>query len=352
MSKHQISLRLAALLLAFLSCSVWADTFTGAGSSAAAPIYRNWGAAYEKATSHKLVYESAGSSVGMRKIKSREVGYGATDVAPTRAELDKDGLLVFPIAITGIAPVVNLPRIAEGQLRLNGTVLARIFMGQFSQWNAPEIAQLNPGLALPNLPIKVIVRADGSGTTYNYTDYLAKVHPDWQAKFGVKTSIAWPEHFITAKGSEGVAKAVRETVGGISYVDFGYVRDYQLNPAQLADAMGEFLSPSSESFRTALSASEWASTGNFTSTLTNMPRRGAWPITMATFVVVPQVTDRPQDILPALKFFAWSFIHGDELVKQSSFVRLPTRVQAAAFKIIASVKDKTGNPIGMQATGY
>jgi phosphate transport system substrate-binding protein len=352
MTKKKISLGFAAAWLAVTACGAWADTFTGAGSSAAAPIYRSWGAAYERATSHKLTYESAGSSAGVRKIKAREVGYGATDVAPTRAELDKDGLLVFPIAITGITPVVNLPRIADGQLRLNGTVLARIFMGQVAQWNAPEIAQLNPGLALPNLPIKVIVRSDGSGTTYNYTDYLAKVHPDWQAQFGVKNSITWPTQFIGAKGSEGVSKAVRETVGGISYVDFGYVRDYQLTPVQLADATGEFLNPSSDGFRTALSASDWVSSGNFTTTLTNMNRRGAWPITMGTFVVVPQVAEKPQDVLPALKFFAWSFMHGDELVQQSSFVRLPTRVQAAAFRIIASVKDKTGNPIGMQATGF
>ncbi len=345
-------MRLAALLLALLSCGAQADTFSGAGSSAAAPIYRSWGAAYEKATGRQLAYESAGSSAGLRKIKAGEVAYGATDVAPSRTELEKDGLLVFPIAITGIAPVVNLPKIADGQLRLNGQVLARIFMGQLGQWNAPEIAQLNPGLALPKLPIKVIVRADGSGTTYNYTDYLAKVHPEWVARFGVKTSIAWPEPFITAKGSEGVAKAVRETVGGISYVDFAYVRNDQLNPVQLPDATGEFLSPSSESFHTALSASDWVRSGNFTSTLTNMNRRGAWPITMATFALVPQVTDKPQDTLAALQFFAWSFVHGDELVKQSSFVRLPTRVQAAAFKIIASVKDRTGQPIGMQVTGY
>lgn len=329
-----------------------AETFTGAGSSAAAPIYRNWGAAYEKATQNKLVYESAGSSAGMRRIKAREVAYGATDVAPTRAELDKDGLVVFPIAITGIAPVVNLPRITEGKLRLNGPVLARIFMGQVTQWNAPDITQLNPGLVLPALPIKVIVRSDGSGTTYNYTDYLAKVHPDWQARFGVKNSIAWPSHFMSAKGSEGVARAVLDTVGGISYVDFGYVQDYQLTPVQLANAAGDYLSPSSDGFRAALSASDWVSTGNFTTTLTNMPGRGVWPITMGTFAVVPQVADQPGAVLPALQFFAWSFMHGDELVRQSSFVRLPTRVQAAAFRIIASVKDKSGNPIGMQVTGY
>lgn len=352
MSKNKLIRGLAALALAAAAAHAAAEVLSGAGSSAAAPIYRSWGRAYEKATGQALAYESAGSSAGMRKIGAREVGFGATDVAPAEAELRKAGLAVFPIAITGIAPVVNLPRLAEGQLRLNGPVLARIFMGQIGQWNAPEIAQLNPGLALPALPIKVIVRSDGSGTTYNYTDYLAKVHPDWQGRYGVKSSIAWPEGFIAAKGSEGVSKAVRETVGGISYVDFGYVREYGLNPVQMQNLAGEFLSPSNEGLRAALSHSDWASSGNFTSTLTHKPGRGSWPITMGTFAAVPLVTDKPQETLPALKFFAWSFLHGDELVQQSNFVRLPTRVQAAAFKVIASVKDQAGNPIGLQVSGF
>lgn len=345
-------LGLALAGLALSAAAVRAETFAGAGSSAAAPIYRSWGAAYEKATGHRLAYESAGSSAGLRKIRAREVGYGASDVAPPAAELAKDGLAVFPIAITGIAPVVNLPKIVEGQLRLSGPVLARIFMGQITQWNAAEIAELNPGLALPKLPIKVIVRSDGSGTTYNYTDYLAKVHPDWQGRFGVKTSIAWPEGFLAAKGNEGVAQAVRETPGGISYTDFGYVRDYKLNPVQMKNQAGDFVSPSNEGFRAALAASDWVSSGNFTTTLTDKPGRGVWPITMGTFALVPLVTAKPQETLPALKFFAWAFLHGDELVQQSNFVRLPTRVQASAFKIIASVKDQAGNPIGMQVSGF
>jgi len=352
MSKSKLARGLAVWMLVAASVHASAEVLSGAGSSAAAPIYRSWGRAYEKATGQTLAYESAGSSAGMRKIGAREVGFGATDVAPAEAELKKSGLAVFPIAITGIAPVVNLPRLGEGQLRLSGPVLARIFMGQIAHWNVPEIAQLNPGLALPALPIKVVVRSDGSGTTYNYTDYLAKVHPDWQGRFGVKSSIAWPEGFIAAKGSEGVSKAVRETVGAIAYVDFGYVREHGLNPVQMQNQAGEFLSPSSEGFRAALSHSDWVSSGNFTSTLTDKPGRGSWPITMGTFAAVPRVTDKPQATLPALKFFAWSFLHGDELVQQNNFVRLPTRVQAAAFKVIASVKDQAGNPIGLQVSGF
>ncbi len=349
---YKFSLGLAAACLALSATGALADTVVGAGSSAAAPIYRSWGQAYARVTGHELAYESAGSSAGMRKIRAREVGFGASDVAPPRSELDQDGLAVFPIAITGIAPVVNLPKVGEGQLRLSGGVLARIFMGQITQWNAPEIAQLNPGLALPGLPIRVIVRSDGSGTTYNFADYLAKVSPQWKERFGVKTSIAWADGVISAKGSEGVAKAVRETVGGITYVDFGYVRDYKLVPVQLANPGGEFLSPSNDGFRAALSASPWIRSGDFTTTLTNQTGPGAWPITMGTFALVPQVTDTPQETQRALKFFAWAFLNGDLLVQENNFVRLPNRIQAAAFKVIASVKDRSGQPIGMQLTGF
>jgi len=352
MTKNTMTLGLASIFLAAVSAGALAEVVTGAGSSAAAPIYRSWGRAYEKATGNTLAYESVGSSAGIRKIRAHEVGYGASDVAPSAAELTKDGLAVFPIAITGIAPVVNLPKLGEGQLRLSGEVLARIFMGEIAHWNAPEIAQLNSGLALPSLPIKVIVRSDGSGTTYNFTDYLAKVHPDWRGRFGVSTSIAWPQNFLPAKGSEGVSKLVRETVGGISYVDFAYVAEYRLNPAQMSNLAGEFLSASNDGFRAALAASAWVSSGNFTTTLTNKPGRGVWPITMGTFALVPLVTDKPQETLPALKFFAWSFLHGDTLVQENNFVRLPNRVQAAAFKIISSVKDRAGNQIGMQLTGF
>jgi len=352
MSKHRIFLGAAACLLMTLSATAWAEAVTGAGSSAAAPIYRSWGLAYEKASGNRLAYESVGSSAGIRKIRAGEVGYGASDVAPTEQELKKDGLVVFPIAITGIAPVINLPRIGDGQLRLNGPLLARIFMGQIAQWNAPEIVQLNPGMVLPNLPIKVIVRSDGSGTTYNFTDYLAKVHPEWRGRFGVKTSIAWPEGFIAARGSEGVAKAVGETVGSIGYIDFGYVRDFKLAAVQMANQAGEYLSPSNDGFRHALTASDWVRSGNFTTTLTDMPGRGVWPITMGTFALVPQVSAKPAETVQGLKFFVWSFLHGDELVQQNNFVRLPNRVQAAAFRIIASVRDQAGNQIGMQLTGF
>lgn len=343
---------LCAVLAMLAGAVAHAEVFSGAGSSAAAPIYRSWGSAYEQASGHTLAYASIGSSAGVQKIKAGEVGYGASDVAPAQADLDRDGLLVFPIAVTGIAPVINLPRVTENQLRLNGPVLAGIYLGTISRWNASEIAALNPRMSLPDLPIKVIVRGDGSGTTYNFADYLAKVSPAWREKMGVKSKLDWPSGFIEAKGSEGVARKLSETVGGIAYVDYGYVPEFRLTTVQLSNQAGEFVAPSHDSFRAALNASSWISTGNFTTTLTQQAGTRVWPLTMATFALVPKVSSKPQLTTAALRFLAWSFMRGDDLVQKSNFVRLPDRVQAAAFKVISSVKDEAGHPIGLNSLSF
>ena len=336
------------LLLAAINGAARAtDKIQGAGSSAAAPIYRSWAQEYQKATGVDLAYEPIGSSAGLKKIRASETDFGASDVAPPAAELAKDGLVIFPTAITGIAPVINLPKVADGQLRLSGELLARIFLGEIRQWNAPDIAQLNPGVSLSDMPIKVVVRSDGSGTTYNFADYLAKVSSTWKNKFGVKTSFEWSQEFVAVKGSDGVVKAIKETPGAIGYVDFGYAKDNKLNVVQVQNLGGDFVKPTITSFREALANSEWATQGAFTTTLTNRPGRSTWPITMGTFIAVPRVTNRPEQTQRALRFFLWAFLKGDELVQASNFVRLPDRVQASAFRIIASVKDKDGNLIGM-----
>lgn len=343
--------RRIAAILATLACAALthAETITGAGSSAAAPIYRIWAREYQKATGATLAYDAAGSSAGLKKIKAGETGFGASDIAPTEAELAADGLVLFPVAITGIAPVVNLPRVADGQLKLTGDVLARVFAGEIDKWSAPEIKQLNPGVPLPDLPIKVVARSDGSGTTYNFADYLAKVYPAWKDRFGVKAQVAWGPAALAVKGSDGVVKAVKETPGAIGYVDYGYVADNKLATASLRNEDGEFVRAAVPGFQSALAASEWRAKGVFTSTLTAQRGKASWPITMGTFVVVPRVTDKPEQTQAALKFFLWAFNHGDALVREASFVRLPDRVQASAFKAITSVKDKSGKPIGLAA---
>ena len=324
---------------------------TGAGSSAAAPIYASWGQAYEKTSGVSLAYEPIGSSAGLKKIRAHEAHFGASDVSPTDAELAQDGLVVFPVAVTGISPVVNLPKVANGQLRLTGEVLARIFLGDITQWNAPDIATLNPGLALPGLHIQVVVRADGSGTTYNFADYLAKVSPAWKTSQGVHSKYDWPSGFVAVKGSSGVVKAVSDTTGAIGYVDHGYVQAHQLAAVQVKNQAGSFVQPSTQGFKEALNASTWASRGQFTTTLTNQPGTHSWPITMGTFVLVPKVTPAPEQTLRVLRFFVWAFMNGDTLVQANNFVRLPDRVQSLAFKAISSVKDSAGAPIGLTLLG-
>ncbi len=335
-------------LLISLPPSAAADqTIMGAGSSAAAPVFQVWAREYQKSNGSRVAYDPSGSSGGMKKIRAREVDFGASDVAPPATELTAQGLVVFPIAITGIAPVFNLPRLGDTPLRLTGAVLARIFLGEIRQWNAPEIAQLNPGIRLPAIPITVVVRSDGSGTTYNFADYLAKVSATWREKNGVKTTFAWPEDFLGVKGSDGVVKGVKGTVGAIGYVDFSYIADNNLSTIQLKNAEGEFVKPSNASFRNALSSSEWVSNGSFNTTLTNISGKGAWPITMGTYIVMPLVTENPEQSQHTLKFFIWAFVNGDRLVQDSNFVRLPDPVQSSAFKAISSIKDKAGNRIAI-----
>lgn len=324
-----------------------AQPVTGAGSSAAAPIYRSWAKAYAKATGSRVDYDPVGSSAGMKKIQQQAVGFGATDVYPTDKELMEHGLLALPVAITGISPIVNLPKLQNTQLRLTGEVLSRIFMGEISRWNAAEITALNPDVPLPDLPIQVVVRADGSGTTYNFADYLGKVNPKWKTSYGVKTSIAWPAGVLAFKGSDGVAKGVRDTVGAIGYVDHGYVAEYGLTAVQMKNADGVYVKPSVDAFKAALTHSDWSATGAFNSTLTQRPGKSVWPITMGTFVVFPKVTQNPDQTAKALKFIIWSFLNGDTLVQENNFVRLPDRVQASAFKLITSIRDNQGKPLGM-----
>ncbi|MBC7917937.1 MAG: phosphate ABC transporter substrate-binding protein PstS [Rhodoferax sp.] len=317
----------------------------GAGSSAAAPIYQNWNREFQKTGGAALSFDAVGSSNGMKRIRAREVDFGATDVPPSDDELAKEGLVLLPVAITGITPVVNLPRVADQQLRMSGEVLARIFLGELTQWNAPEIAALNPGVPLPDMAIKVIVRSDGSGTTYNFADYLAKVSPSWKDKIGVKTSLQWPAAFIAVKGSDGVVKAMKETSGAIGYIDYGYTRENRLATVQMKNLDGEFARASSASFRSALLNSDWAGKGAFTTPLTQRPGKGVWPITMGTFAVIPQVVDQIEKVIPVVNFFTWALIKGDASVQESNFVRLPDRVQGLAFKAISSIKDKSGNRV-------
>ena len=335
------------LFLAYLS-SIFAGEISGAGSSAAFPVYQGWATEYAHATGEKVNYEAIGSSAGVKKIQARQTDFGASDVAPKPEELARDHLLAIPTVITGVAPVYNLPKIKSGELILSGDLVAKIFMGEITRWDAQEIHALNPRLVLPALPIITVVRSDGSGTTYNFADYLAKISHSWQAHMGVANSLKWPNTFVPAKGSQGVVDKVASTVGAIGYVDYNYVVDHHLNYAQMKNAAGIVVAPNPLSFRAALRVSAWQSQGDFSQTLTNQPGKQSWPITMGTFVLLPKTADNTEQALRVIRFFTWAFMRGDDLANRLNFVRLPDMVQAKAFRALAEVTDRNGAPIGIR----
>ena len=339
----------AALLVLCAALPVAAETLTGAGSGAGAPVYRAWAELYGRKQDVKLYFEPSGSAAGVQKIRARAVAFGATDVALSAQELAKDQLVLVPTFVTGTVPVVNLPKIANGKLRLSGEVLAAMYLGTVTRWNAPEIQELNPGMALPDLAVKMIGRNDASGTSFYFTDYLSRVSPTWKEKFGAHTVNVWPSHVATVKGFDTMAKTVKETTGAVGYVDYNLAVGENLNIVQLRNATGDFVAPNVESFRLALQKSEWTTKGNFLSSLSNLSGHGVWPITMGTFILLPKTADKPADTTRALKFFAWTLFHGDQVAEGMGFVRLPDTMQSVAFKLLASVTDQQGHALGMEA---
>lgn len=337
---------LAACSALTLAVSAHADqALTGVGSSAAHPVYRTWAEQYARAGGPAIAYDPAGSSAGLRAIRARETDFGASDVAPTLDDQALHDLVVIPTVITGVVPVVNLPRIGATRLIVDGQLLAAIFSGAVKHWNDPMVQRLNPGLALPAEAITLIVRADGSGTTYNFTDYLAKVSAEWKGRMGVNTHINWPQGAVAAKGNKGVALGVLATAGSIGYVDYNYVRAHGLNAATMRLADGTLVEARPKAFRSALLQSGWLRNGDFSQTLTGQPGRSSWPITMGTFIIMPRVVDEARRAREIIRFITWAFMNGDQLADQVDFVRLPDDVQARAFSVMASIRDRDGNPV-------
>ncbi len=347
---HNITKRvslLALLNLALLApiAPIQAATMNGAGSSAAAPLYNTWAEAYAKKNGDVLDYKPIGSSGGIKQIKAKEVDFGASDVALSPADLKKDQLIQFPSAISGVVPIVNLPGVKSGELRLTGDVLAAIFSRQIVSWNDAAITALNPEISLPKKNIEVIVRQDGSGTTYNYTDYLGKMSKDWQITYGKNFTITWHKDLTQVKGSSGIVATLKKTPYSISYVDYNYVLQDKLSSVQLKNRDGKFLEPTAESFAAALNASQWKSKAMFDEMLTDKPGPNAWPITMGTFVIMPQVTNNSDKTLAAIKFFTWGFMHGDRFVNHVDLVRLPDAIQARVFKEMTTIVDTNGKQL-------
>ncbi|HXT79773.1 MAG TPA: phosphate ABC transporter substrate-binding protein PstS [Acetobacteraceae bacterium] len=307
----------------------WAQTqITGAGSTFAAPIYAKWGEAAGAALGVRLNYQAIGSGAGINQINNRTVDFGASDMPVRADDLHTHHLMQFPTVIGGVDVIVNLPGIRANELKLTGEVLADIYLGRITKWNDPKIAAINPEMKLPSVAIAPVYRADGSGTTFVFTDYLSKVSAEWRAKVGSSTSVRWAAG-TGGKGSDGVAGTVRNIRGGIGYVESAYAEQNHLTTTQLRNKAGKFVAPTMAAYRAAAAAADWSKVENFAIDLNNQPGDASWPIESATFVLLPTDPKNLQQSGAAKKFFDWGFANGNTIAEQLLYVPLPASVQDA-----------------------
>jgi phosphate transport system substrate-binding protein len=338
----RIAFGIAALSLAGLAA---AQEITGAGATFPAPLYAKWAAEYHKAAGVKVNYQSVGSGAGIRQIDARTVAFGASDMPLSDDELAKKGQLQFPTVIGGVVPVVNIKGIAAGQLKLNGQVLGDIYLGKITQWTDPAIKALNPSLPLPAAAIAAVRRADGSGTSFIFTNYLSKVNPEWKSKVGEGTAVNWPTG-AGGKGNEGVAALVNRLPNSIGYVEYAYARQSRMTYAQMQNLAGQFVSPDDNAFRAAAAGADWAR--SFHQILTNQPGKDAWPMTGATFILIHKTQDKPAEAAAVLKFFDWAFKNGDKTADDLDYVPMPPSVKTQVEKTWSEIKDGSGKSIAFK----
>ncbi len=323
---------IAALALALMSGLApgfaAAEEITGAGSTFVYPLLAKWSDDYSRQSGVKINYQSIGSGGGIAQIKAATVTFGASDMPLTPADLHEAGLIQFPAVIGAVVPAVNLPGIAPGALRLTGPALADIYLGRVKTWNDPEIVSLNPGLTLPALAITVVHRSDGSGTTFNWVDYLAKVSPEWKARIGEGTSVSWPSG-VGGKGNEGVAAYIQRIKGAIGYLEYAYILQNKMTYALVQNAAGQYPAPGKASFQAAAASAEWSKTSDFDLVLTNAPGDNAYPITATSFILIHRAAGATGAVKSALDFFRWAFAHGGDDAEALAYVPLPASLTAA-----------------------
>jgi phosphate transport system substrate-binding protein len=315
---------------------------TGAGASFPAPIYAKWADAYAKATGVKINYQSVGSGAGIKQIKGKVVDFGASDMPLTDEELAKDGLVQFPTVIGGVVPVVNMANITHGQLKLTGAVLADIFLGKILKWNDAAIVKLNPGVALPDAPIAVVRRADGSGTSFLFTNYLSKVSPDWKSKVGEGTAVNWPVG-AGGKGNEGVSAFVSRLPNSIGYVEYAYAKQNKMSVVALQNAAGAYVQPSDDAFKAAAANAQWSK--SFYQVLTHQAGKEAWPISGATFILMHAKQDKTAQAAATLKFFDWAYRTGDKMADDLDYVPLPDALKNTVRQAWVKISDASGKSI-------
>ena len=315
---------------------------TGAGASFPAPLYSKWASDYNKATGVKINYQSVGSGAGLRQIEAKTVDFGASDAPLKDEDLNKKGLVQFPTVIGGVVPVVNIKGIAPGQIKLSGQVLGDIYLGKISNWSDPAIKALNPGVALPAASIAPVRRADGSGTSFIFTNYLSKVNAEWKSKVGEGTAVNWPTG-AGGKGNEGVAAFVGRLPNSIGYVEYAYVKQNKMTYVQMQNAEGQFVSPDDSAFKAAAAGADWAK--SFYQILTNQPGKESWPITGATFILMQKSQEKPVQAATSLKFFEWAYKTGDKTASDLDYVPMPDSVKETILKSWTAIQDTSGKAI-------
>ncbi len=336
----------AGLAVAALAhAPAFAQEVTGAGSSFIAPILSKWASDYNKATGAKINYQSIGSGAGIKQIEAKTVDFGASDMPLTDEELKAKSLMQFPMVIGGVIPVVHIEGIKPGELKLNGPVLGDIYLGKITKWDDPAIKALNPSLKLPDAAIAPVRRADGSGTTFIFTNYLSKLNPEWKAKAGEGTAINWPTG-AGGKGNEGVAAFVNRLPNSIGYVEYAYVKQNKMTYALMQNSTGAFVSPDDKAFKAAAAGAQWDK--SFYQILTNQPGKDAWPITGSTFILLQKTQDKPAQATTVLKFFDWALTNGDPAAAALDYVPMPVAVKPVLIKSWADVKDASGKPVAFK----
>ncbi|MBI1397244.1 MAG: phosphate ABC transporter substrate-binding protein PstS [Betaproteobacteria bacterium] len=331
--------------LGLAAVTAFAGEISGAGATFPYPIYAKWADAYKKETGIGLNYQSIGSGGGIKQIKARTVTFGASDKPLTEQELEKAGnLMQWPMVMGGIVPVVNLPGIHSDQLTLDGTTLSRIFLGEITKWNDPALRKLNPGLKLPSAAIAVVHRSDGSGTTFNFTNYLSKVSESWKTNVGEATSVQWPVG-IGAKGNEGVANNVQQTKNSIGYVETAYAKQNKLTTTRMVNKAGKAVSATADSVQAAAANADWAHAPGFFQIITDQPGDASWPISASTFILMPMQVRDANASREALKFFSWCYAHGDAAAAGLDYVPMPANVKKLVESRWKEIKDADGKPV-------
>ncbi|MDQ2819968.1 MAG: phosphate ABC transporter substrate-binding protein PstS [Pseudomonadota bacterium] len=343
--KHLFASLVIGATAAVTMSTVSAADMTGAGATFPYPIYAKWAEMYKKASGNGLNYQSVGSGAGIKQIKAKTVDFGASDMPLSAAELTEAGLFQFPAIMGGVVTIVNLPGITPGQMKLTGPVIADIYLGKITKWNAPEIVALNPGVALPADEITVVHRADSSGTSFLFTDYLSKTSADFKAKIGAGSAVKWATG-VGGKGNDGVAANVQRIKGAIGYVEWAFAKKNKMSHTQLKNKDGVFLQPDDDAFKAAAAGAEWTKTPGFAIVLTDAAGKASWPITGVSYILMHKDQADAAKGKEVLKFFDWAYKNGDAAAVELDYVPMPgsvSKLVEAAWK--SNLKDSSGKAI-------